>query len=155
MKKSTSQILREIKKAREREANKLAKHIELMGAAYCRATDIPPTEVTLVSRTEEDGTRRYWYERFDKRPDLTELHPDIKNMFDIAMELTRASDAKDEAGVADGVTLLTAFVKKIGREAERDDIATVAKMAKEAEAAKKDPAGEDAGRDDIRVHGVE
>jgi len=55
MKKSSSQILREIKKAKSREVAKLAKHLEIMGSAYCQATDIPPDKVTLVSKTMEDG----------------------------------------------------------------------------------------------------
>lgn len=153
-KKSIAQIHREIKKAKQREAQKLAKHLEIMGAAYCKATDIPPAEVTLVSREEEDGTRRYWYARFDKAPNLEECHPDIRYLFQLAMEIDRTNSAKNTEGVAKGVELLCKFVQYIGKEAANDDIKAVeeAKAKAEAEQAANSDS-QDGG--EVRVHGIE
>jgi len=125
MSKSTSQLLREIKKAKSREATKLAKHLELMGSAYCRATDIPPTEVTLMSETLKDGTRRYWYARFDAAPNLNECHPDIRSMFEIATEIARAKSDGTADDVSRGVDMLVAFVDRIAKEAMKDDLKAV------------------------------
>lgn len=152
-KKSVSQLHREIRKAKEREATKLAKHLEIMGAAYCKATDIPPAEVTLMSETLKDGTRRYWYARFDAAPNLAECHPDIRRLFELAMEITRAADLKNEEAVAQGVEMLRSFVKYIGKGAIDDDLKAVEEAKAKAEA-EQDVAdnGEDGGA--LSVHGV-
>lgn len=153
-KKSTSQLIREIRKAKEREAQKLAKHLELMGAAYSQATDIPPTEVTLLSETLSDGTRRYWYARFDTAPNLNECHPDIRLLFELAVDINRARDEKNDAAVAQGVDMLCALVKRVGEEATSDDLRAVRKAQDEAKAQQDATSdGEDGG--EVRVHGVE
>lgn len=133
-KKSMAQLHREIRKARERESAKLAKHLEIMGAAYAKATDVPPTEVALMSETLKDGTRRYWYTRFDTKPNLDECHPDIRRLFELAMEIKRAADLKNEAAVTQGVSMLCEFVKYIGKGAIDDDLKAVERAKAEAEA---------------------
>lgn len=152
-KKSIAQLQREIRKAKEREATKLAKHLEIMGAAYSRATDIPPTEVTLMSETLKDGTRRYWYTRFDEKPNLSECHPDIRRLFELAMEIKRAADLKREDAVAQGVAMLCEFVKYIGKGAVDDDLQAVEKAKAKAEA-KQAADNHDQDGGEIRVHGV-
>lgn len=153
-KKSVSQILREVKKAKARETQKLAKHLELMGAAYCRATDIPPAEVTLMSETLKDGTRRYWYARFDTRPDLNECHPDIRRLFEIGTEIARAKATGSPSDVEVGVQVLVDFINYIGKEAEKDDLKAVRDAQKEAEAGQ-DASDNNQGQEEIRVSGIE
>lgn len=151
-KKSIAQLQREIRKAKEREANKLAKHLELMGAAYCQATDIPPTEVTLLSEKVDDNTRRYWYARFDTPPNLNECHPDIRSLFELAIDINRAKEEKNDTAVAQGVDLLCALVNRVGKEATSDDLRAVREAQAKAEA-KQDAAdnGQDGG--EVRISG--
>lgn len=153
-KKSGQSILKQIKKAKAREANKLAHHLEAMGAAYCRATDIPPSRVTLMSETLKDGTRRYWYTEFTDKPNLADCHPDIQKMFDTAFALVNAHKAKDQEQVKLAIDVMAGLVDFIGAEASKDDIEAVERAKEEAEA-KQNASADNVGQEEVRVSGVQ
>lgn len=142
-KKSVSQVMKEIKKAKAREANKLAKHLEIMGSAYCQATDVPPTEVVLMSEDLKDGTKRYWYTRFDDKPNVADCHPDIKRLFDTAYAINEAKVANDQEMLSASVDVLCALVNKVRVAAEADDAAAVEERTSNKE-----------NNDEVSVHGA-
>ncbi len=96
-----------LKREKKRRATVLAGHLERMGAAFCDAVKIDPREATLVSKEDkEKGEVRYWYEREQKRANIDELHPDIRELFQIAFMLDDNWDVAVGAGAKDRLKAL-------------------------------------------------
>lgn len=73
-----------LKRLKKRKAALLGAHLERLGAAFCRDVPIEPKDAVLVSKHEEDGSTKYWFERKLEKPNMSELHPDVKVTFDAA-----------------------------------------------------------------------
>lgn len=99
--KSTSRLLKKLKKA---EQQRLAYHLESLGSAFCREYKIDPAQAVLV---EKDG--RYWYELRDPK----ELPETFRELFDIAVMLNNAVEAKDSEGEARCKEMLKTYLESV------------------------------------------
>lgn len=94
-----------LKAQKKRQAQKLATHLETLGAAFCREQEIPPGEAMLISRRREDGSTEYFFERKIEKVNMSEIHPDIQYMAQLAWRLIRGPElTKDERAEAEEFT---------------------------------------------------
>ena len=99
---------------------KLQHHLETMGGAYAKETEIHPSGVCLVheisEKTSQDGLKtkqtRYWYEHHSDRAKITNSHPDIIWLSELAMEIIFARRGGFNDDVTKGLDLLETFVTK-------------------------------------------
>jgi hypothetical protein len=111
------------KKEKLRRAKVLAGHLERMGAAFCEAVKIDPREAVLVSKEDKDKNEvRYWYERAQTRANIDELHPDIRELFQIAFALDADWEKAMGAGVDKKLKSLMDKYKVATEEDEKKDV---------------------------------
>lgn len=92
---------RQVQRAHNKQFVKLKQHIEKLGAAFCKETDLLPHQTCLRVDTvqTEDGTpagMKYWYEKNElkKIDDLRE--PELKEMFHLLLSVQKGFDGKED-----------------------------------------------------------
>lgn len=84
----TKSFNRQIKLMQGRKALKLVSHIERLGAAFCKQTNLNPEEVVLLSAERPLGGHKYWYEKRSEH----KTDDEVKYMFSM---LTAIAEVKD------------------------------------------------------------
>lgn len=101
------------KRAEEARMKKVMYALETLGAAYCKETDILPTEACLkVKPDEKTGELMYWFTHYKDRIDMQEAHPDVEALFGVANALCIARKGKDQELLDEALDALETFMKR-------------------------------------------
>jgi hypothetical protein len=97
----------------DRKYKKVIAHLEMLGAAYCRATDIPPTQACLVTVPgEAPGEVKYWFDHFTDRINDQTAHPDVRSLMSLAIELSEAYRAENTEMIKEWAGAISDFLTR-------------------------------------------
>lgn len=85
-----------LKRGAKREALKLASKLEMLSAAFLKETGLKATETVLVGKDEPGGIRKYWFEKRIDKVVQSELHPDMRMIFEFATRTLYGPPLNDE-----------------------------------------------------------
>ena len=101
------------KRAEEARMKKVMYALETLGAAYCKETDILPTEACLrVKPDEGTGELLYWFEHSGPRINDQTAHPHVQFLVNSVYALIAAKKLKDIKAEEDIVSELERFVEE-------------------------------------------
>lgn len=115
MSRSKSPLTRALKQVKKREVAKLNAHLEMLGAAYVKETNVKASDCALVQKENEDGTKEYAFTT--RRWNPADLSTELRDLFNICFELGRAETAAEQK---QGVTLLKEFMKGLAEDGEEE-----------------------------------
>lgn len=109
-KKSAKRMLQRAEDVRNK---KVMYALETMGAAYCKMTDISPTEAVLrVKSDEKTQELLYWFENHGPRINDQTAHGDVLAMLDLSKAIVTARRTQDAALLEEALGALEVFVKR-------------------------------------------
>jgi hypothetical protein len=92
--------------------------LDALGAAYTRKVGIDPTQACLMveelplDEQVKSGKRlKYWFTHHEPTPNLQEAHPDVKTVFQYAMDLSKAHELTDVPAIQALLDGLSTFMK--------------------------------------------
>src|SRR5690348_5264668 len=92
---------RQKREAMDRQVSKMKSHIEMLGAAFCKETDLLPSQTCLRTdmATDEFGRPaglKYWFEKLELKKVDDVREPELKEMFHLLLCVQKGFDAKED-----------------------------------------------------------
>jgi hypothetical protein len=115
---------RQLKDAEARNMKKMRSYLEVMCAAYVKATNVDPNNVALqvdtVTNPDKTLSHKYYYVPYERKEktNLADVHPDIEHLFHLTYGLLQAKKQGDAKSIEDGYEMLEQFMKKYAEQLE-------------------------------------